>query len=55
MGFGKRTLGSFVTSGNAEIPTGSILQREHDANIWVIKGGVNYHFNWGAAPLVANY
>jgi outer membrane immunogenic protein len=55
MGFGRRTLGSFVTSGNAEIPTGSILLRDHDTNIWVIKGGFNYHFNWGAAPLVANY
>ena len=49
MGFGKRTLASHVISGDAEIPTGSIL-RDHDTNIWVIKGGINYHFNWGAAP-----
>jgi outer membrane immunogenic protein len=55
MGFGKRTLGSLVTSGDAAIPTGSILLREHDTNIWVVKAGFNYHFNWGAAPLVANY
>ena len=55
MGFGKRTLGNFVTSGDVQIPTGSILLRDHDTNIWVIKGGFNYHFNWGAAPLVANY
>ena len=55
MGFGKRTLASHVISGDAEIPTGSILLRDHDTNIWVIKGGINYHFNWGAAPLVANY
>ncbi len=55
MGFGKRTLGSFVTSGNAEIPTGSVLLRDHDTNIWVVKAGANYHFNWGAAPLVAKY
>jgi outer membrane immunogenic protein len=55
MGFGKRTLGSFVTSGNAEIPTNSVLLRDHDTNIWVVKAGVNYHFNWGAAPVLAKY
>jgi outer membrane immunogenic protein len=55
LAFGSRTFGSLVTSGNAEIPTGSILQREHDANIWVIKAGVNYHFNWGGPPVVAKY
>jgi outer membrane immunogenic protein len=55
MGFGKRTLGSLVTSGNAEIPTGSVLLRDHDTNIWVVKAGVNYHFNWGAAPVLARY
>jgi outer membrane immunogenic protein len=54
MAFGTRTLGSFVTSGNAEIPTGSVLLRSHDTNIWVAKAGINYHFNWGG-PVVANY
>jgi outer membrane immunogenic protein len=55
IGFGTRTSGSLVTFGNAQVPTGSILLREHDTNIWVLKAGVNYHFNWGAAPLVAKY
>jgi outer membrane immunogenic protein len=55
MGFGTRTLGSFVTTGDAQIPTGSILLRDHDTNIQVVKAGVNYHFNWGAAPVLANY
>ena len=49
MGFGKSTLASHVTSGDAEIPTGSVLLRDHDTNIWLVKAGANYHFNWGAA------
>ena len=54
IGLSKDTLASTVSLGNAQVPTGSVLLRDHDSHIQLAKIGFNYHFNGGGA-VVAKY
>lgn len=54
IGLGKDTLASTVSLGNAQVPTGSVLLRDHDSHIQLAKIGFNYHFN-GGGSVVAKY
>jgi outer membrane immunogenic protein len=42
---GKDTLASTVTLGNGSIPTGSVLLRDHDTHLHIVKAGFSYHLN----------
>jgi len=44
-----------VSSSPAGAAFGNIVQASSRFNGNIVRAGVNYHFNWGAAPVVAKY
>jgi len=51
--------GLLATFGNTFLPNtlvaGVVSQSQTRFNGNIVRAGVNYHFNWGAAPIVAKY
>ncbi len=44
-----------LSSGGATGPFGFEFGTHHHPQANIVRAGVNYHFNWGAAPVVARY
>ena len=49
------TLNSTLTAFPAGSIAGVVSQSQTRFNGNIVRAGVNYHFNWGAAPIVAKY
>jgi outer membrane immunogenic protein len=49
------TLNSTITALPAGSIAGVVSQSQTRFNGNIVRAGVNYHFNWGAAPIVAKY
>ncbi|MBM3642162.1 MAG: porin family protein, partial [Alphaproteobacteria bacterium] len=47
------TLGNTIFAGS--VVAGVVSQTQTRFNGNIVRAGVNYHFNWGAAPIVAKY
>jgi outer membrane immunogenic protein len=46
---------SYTNSGGSYTPWGYAATQSMRFNGNIVRAGVNYHFNWGAAPVVAKY